>query len=76
MLSSNQKVQLYVNPTLSENNPGVIDQQHSTDTNTYRIVGLDNYGYLLVEDICTGIRHKLHPDGNSMDMMRGLIITK
>ncbi|CAH8631426.1 unnamed protein product [Schistosoma curassoni] len=75
-IHTNQKVQLYVNPTLSENNPGVIDQQHSTDTNTYRIVGLDNYGYLLVEDICTGIRHKLHPDGNSMDMMRGLIITK
>uniref|UniRef100_A0A095ATQ4 Biotin--protein ligase n=1 Tax=Schistosoma haematobium TaxID=6185 RepID=A0A095ATQ4_SCHHA len=75
-IANNQKVQLYVNPTLSENNPGVIDQQHSTDTNTYRIVGLDNYGYLLVEDICTGIRHKLHPDGNSMDMMRGLIITK
>ncbi|CAH8632506.1 unnamed protein product [Schistosoma margrebowiei] len=75
-IHTNQKVQLYVNPTLSENNTGVIDQQHSTDTNTYRIVGLDNYGYLLVEDICTGFRHKLHPDGNSMDMMRGLIITK
>ncbi|CAH8626501.1 unnamed protein product [Schistosoma guineensis] len=39
-IHTNQKVQLYVNPTLSENNPGVIDQQHSTDTNTYRIVGL------------------------------------
>ncbi|CAH8635061.1 unnamed protein product [Schistosoma bovis] len=75
-IHTNQKVQLHVDPTLSENNPGVIDQQHSTDTNTYRIVGLDNYGYLLVEDIYTGIRHKLHPDGNSMDMMRGLIITK
>nr|ABA40772.1 SJCHGC01710 protein [Schistosoma japonicum] len=51
-------------------------QQLTNDTTTYQIVGVDNYGYLLVKDLCTGIKHQLHPDGNSMDMMRGLIMAK
>ncbi|GAA49451.1 biotin--protein ligase [Clonorchis sinensis] len=40
------------------------------------ITGLDSFGYLLVRDNETGERFSLHPDGNSMDMMLGLIKPK
>ncbi|CAL8085460.1 unnamed protein product [Calicophoron daubneyi] len=40
------------------------------------VVGVDPYGYLLVRNQKTGAQFTLHPDGNSMDMMRGLIRPK
>lgn len=40
------------------------------------ITGLDAFGYLLVRDNETGEQFSLHPDGNSMDMMLGLIKPK
>ncbi|CAH8594493.1 unnamed protein product [Schistosoma turkestanicum] len=79
-IHTNQLVQLNNNNSMfNENNTESTDQPESISSstmNTYRIIGLDKYGYLLVEDIDTGIQHKLHPDGNSMDMMSGLIIAK
>nr|CAH8870048.1 unnamed protein product [Trichobilharzia regenti] len=69
-IHTNQKVGLQVNSTVSTNNAGDLSEDN------YRIVGLDAYGYLLIEDTRTGVEHSLHPDGNSMDMMRGLIIAK
>ncbi|VDP20491.1 unnamed protein product [Echinostoma caproni] len=40
------------------------------------IIGLDAFGYLRVRDVQNGAEYTLHPDGNSMDMMRGLICPK
>lgn len=40
-----------------------------------KIIGLDDYGYLLVESE-DGTSESVHPDGNSFDMMRNLIIPK
>lgn len=47
-----------------------------------RVKGISgNYGYMLVEEVdengdLTGKRYELQPDGNSFDMMRGLITKK
>ncbi|KAH8862979.1 Biotin--protein ligase [Schistosoma japonicum] len=75
-IHTNQKVKIYPNLSMSNESDIETVQQSTNDTNTYQIVGVDNYGYLLVKDLCTGIKHQLHPDGNSMDMMRGLIMAK
>ena len=44
------------------------------------VKGLDEYGFLLVETVGTeareGQRLSLQPDGNSFDMMKGLITFK
>jgi len=39
------------------------------------ILGLDEYGYLLVESP-TGTKISVQPDGNSFDMMQNLIMLK
>ncbi|KFB52443.1 AGAP001481-PA-like protein [Anopheles sinensis] len=40
------------------------------------IVGIDDYGFLLVKKQPSGETVSVHPDGNSFDMMQGLIIPK
>ena len=40
-----------------------------------RVIGLDDYGYLLVET-SSGERISVQPDGNSFDMMKNLIAMK
>jgi biotin--protein ligase len=40
------------------------------------IVGLSSSGYLRARDTASGAELELHPDGNSLDMMQGLIYTK
>ena len=40
------------------------------------IVGLSHSGYLLAKSLTTSRELELHPDGNSLDMMDGLIYTK
>ena len=40
-----------------------------------RVIGLDDYGYLLVES-SSGERISVQPDGNSFDMMKNLIAMK
>ena len=40
-----------------------------------RIVGLDEYGYLRVKTVA-GLEFSVHDDGNSFDMMQGLIKPK
>lgn len=50
----------------------VIDAKGSNKTAT--IVGIDEFGFLLVETT-QGIM-TVHPDGNSFDMLQGLIIPK
>ncbi len=39
------------------------------------VMGIDDFGYLIVQDEM-GVRHTVHPDGNSFDMMRNLIAPK
>lgn len=40
-----------------------------------RIIGIDDFGYLKVQT--TGNKIKIvHPDGNTFDMLRGLIVPK
>ena len=39
------------------------------------ILGIDAYGYLEVEDD-SGVKFSVHDDGNSFDMMNGLIRPK
>ena len=40
-----------------------------------RIIGIDEYGYLRVQT-ASGLQFSVHDDGNSFDMMRGLIKPK
>lgn len=40
-----------------------------------KIVGIDNHGYLKVQD-ASGANESVQPDGNSFDMMKGLIYPK
>uniref|UniRef100_A0A182PH05 BPL/LPL catalytic domain-containing protein n=1 Tax=Anopheles epiroticus TaxID=199890 RepID=A0A182PH05_9DIPT len=40
------------------------------------IVGIDEYGFLLVKKQPSGETVTVHPDGNSFDMMQGLIVPK
>ena len=40
-----------------------------------RIIGIDEYGYLRVRT-ASGLQFSVHDDGNSFDMMRGLIKPK
>ncbi len=40
------------------------------------ITGIDQYGYLLVRLRKTGAKLSLQPDGNSFDIMKGLIAMK
>uniref|UniRef100_A0A2M4AKI4 Putative biotin holocarboxylase synthetase/biotin-protein ligase n=1 Tax=Anopheles triannulatus TaxID=58253 RepID=A0A2M4AKI4_9DIPT len=40
------------------------------------VVGIDDYGFLLVKKQPSGETVSVHPDGNSFDMMQGLIIPK
>ncbi|XP_052902221.1 biotin--protein ligase [Anopheles moucheti] len=40
------------------------------------IVGIDEYGFLLVKKQPSGDTVSVHPDGNSFDMMQGLIVPK
>uniref|UniRef100_A0A182FRS5 Biotin protein ligase C-terminal domain-containing protein n=1 Tax=Anopheles albimanus TaxID=7167 RepID=A0A182FRS5_ANOAL len=40
------------------------------------VVGIDEYGFLLVKKQPSGETVSVHPDGNSFDMMQGLIIPK
>lgn len=39
------------------------------------IKGIDDFGYLLTED-GKGNKFSLHPDGNTFDLLKGLIIPK
>ncbi|XP_032536427.1 biotin--protein ligase isoform X1 [Chiroxiphia lanceolata] len=48
---------------------------HSEDGPTAWIVGIDDYGYLQVHQEGKGI-DSVHPDGNSFDMLRNLIVPK
>jgi len=41
-----------------------------------RVTGLDEYGYLVVRAVEDGEEMIVSPDGNSFDMMRGLIVPK
>lgn len=40
-----------------------------------KILGLDEYGYLKIQ-LDNGTTEVVHPDGNSFDMLRGLILPK
>ena len=40
------------------------------------ITGIDEYGYLLVRSRKDGAQLSLQPDGNSFDIMKGLIAMK
>lgn len=47
------------------------------ENGTLRIKGIDEFGYLLAEEVNnSGVLHKFEPDGNSFDMMRNLIKRK
>lgn len=41
-----------------------------------RIIGIDDYGYLLVKLSLDGSTETVLPDGNSFDMLKGLIRCK
>ncbi|XP_016153571.1 PREDICTED: biotin--protein ligase isoform X2 [Ficedula albicollis] len=50
-------------------------QLHSEDGPLAWIVGIDDYGYLQVHQQGKGVE-SVHPDGNSFDMLRNLIVPK
>ena len=48
---------------------------HEGESERTRIIGIDEYGYLRVRT-ALGLQFSVHDDGNSFDMMRGLIKPK
>lgn len=46
------------------------------DRRTARVIGIDEYGFLLVKRDGAPDAETVHPDGNSFDMLRGLIVPK
>ena len=45
-------------------------------TKTVTITGIDEYGFLVGVDTTTGEVVTIQPDGNSFDMMKGLVYAK
>lgn len=41
-----------------------------------KIIGIDEFGFLLVQEDENKETESVHPDGNSFDMLRGLILPK
>uniref|UniRef100_A0A336MRZ2 CSON000373 protein n=1 Tax=Culicoides sonorensis TaxID=179676 RepID=A0A336MRZ2_CULSO len=58
----------------SEQEVTIIDR-HGNDK-LAKIVGIDNYGFLVVQVDGQQGTETVHPDGNSFDMLRGLILPK
>lgn len=48
----------------------------SGDEKTAKIVGIDEFGFLQVQPDDSKEKFSVQPDGNSFDMIRGLIIPK
>lgn len=74
-------MKLYTNCWIHSNQPLTIQPPPSvvskgTSLVQCTVIGVDSFGYLRVRDSANGAEYSLHPDGNSMDMMRGLIIPK
>lgn len=44
-------------------------------TQKAKVIGLDDFGFLKVQSQ-DGISFSVHPDGNSFDMLRGLVSPK
>lgn len=61
-----------INFTFSAAKVTIIDTKGTNKIAT--IIGIDEFGFLVVETP-EGIK-TVHPDGNSFDMLRGLIIPK
>lgn len=74
-------IQAYHKVWLHTDQQVTILKKKETDCNTeeeeveVKIVGIDDYGYLVVKDR-TGYQFSVHDDGNSFDMMNGLIRPK
>lgn len=59
------------------NKIGCTGQRVTTDNMDSLIIdGITNGRYLRAHDERTGVLHELHPDGNSLDWMQGLIKKK
>ena len=48
----------------------------SKEKEKVKILGLDEYGYLEVQSYQSGKSFTVHDDGNTFDMMKGLICPK
>ncbi|XP_072379075.1 biotin--protein ligase isoform X1 [Diabrotica undecimpunctata] len=57
------------------NNSDVTVQVSKDETEKMHIVGIDDFGFLKVRN-CEGEISTIHPDGNSFDMLQGLISRK
>ncbi|XP_014489289.1 PREDICTED: biotin--protein ligase isoform X3 [Dinoponera quadriceps] len=66
--------ELYYKYWLHEDSHVTVVKQ-SGETENVVIKGIDGFGYLLVED-GKGKRFSLHPDGNTFDLLKGLISPK
>lgn len=64
--------QLYYDRWLHSNSQVTLQSEGNISV---RVIGLDDYGYLLVES-SSGERISVQPDGNSFDMMKNLIAMK
>ncbi|XP_032674789.1 biotin--protein ligase isoform X2 [Odontomachus brunneus] len=66
--------ELYYKYWLHENSNVTVVKRNGESENVV-IKGIDDFGYLLVED-GKGNKFSLHPDGNTFDLLKGLIIPK
>lgn len=56
-------------------NANVTIKSHDGVEKSAKILGIDEYGYLKIQ-LENGTTDIVHPDGNSFDMLRGLILPK
>ncbi|VEL24216.1 unnamed protein product [Protopolystoma xenopodis] len=62
---------------MTVNQPTCEDGCAKSELTACRITGLDEYGYLQASELTPPFKvYSLHPDGNSFDLMRGLIVSK
>ncbi|XP_055595031.1 biotin--protein ligase [Uranotaenia lowii] len=66
----------YYDCWLHENQKVTVKGEDGQQEVAGQITGIDEYGYLLVTTEGRDIPFCVHPDGNSFDMMKGLIIPK
>lgn len=58
----------------SEQQVTIVDRQGNEKLS--KIIGIDDYGFLVVQLKGQAETETVHPDGNSFDMLRGLILPK
>ena len=76
LIDPNSSPHIMFKPFFFSVSSGSVVRLASRDNEEVTILGIDDYGYLRVRTNKTKELLSLHPDGNTFDLMKGLIATK